>query len=277
MLLLHPAPGAHTTTHHTILHHKHSAKGKAYNRDMRERFALKLKEEKSQSVIAKELCIHPDTVSRWVARANVIRTTEDIDKEDPVVPPAKPRGGPNHVHREFTREHRILLAQLALATRLNLQGLVKYAKEIDDTFPALRVKNDQGDPTKISLSTAHYALKSMGITHSVRRKVDPKQTATQAHTEETRAFLLEQLRSAQPGQIENGPTPEINDEAPRGALHADNLLFLDESNYPLNMTSAKGWSAAGSVLPEWVTKGKTDYISVVACMGLVFMKYHIEI
>ena len=257
------------------VHSGKNARGRAYGREMRERFAAKRMEGKSVQTIANELCIHRDTVRAWATRAKAMDAT---DKS--IVPPAKPRGGDRS--SKLSREHRILLGQLAMKTRLPLEGLAAYAKEIDSSFPQLATRDgNAGDPqaqrvaTKrekevISRSTVHHALTSLGLSHAARRRVDPKQSTSEAHTNETAEFQKEQLRSAPEDQRAGITVPE-NPEAPRGVLHADNLLFMDESNFQLNMTdkTVKGWTTGKSNI-EYVTKGKTQYISVVACMGLVF-------
>lgn len=158
------------------------------------------------------------------------------------VPSAKKGGGVVPSTVRLSKQHKIFFSQVLHATTLSLVSAAEYIRlHVDDTFPRV------SEPTLCKVADA------LGFKKKRNTTFDPKKTARLAKELEEKSFQKE-LRSK------------------NGALRGENLLFIDECNFHLNMDEDPGesWSGGGEKKKVPVSKGKSQYVSLVLTVGLVF-------
>lgn len=159
------------------------------------------------------------------------------------VPQAKKGGGLVASTMKLSKQHKIFFTQVLHATTLSLLNAAEYIRvHVDSTFPV------------VSETTLYNVAKAMGFTKKRSSVFDPKKVATLAKELEEKAFHH-----------------ELHSE--KGVLRGENLLFMDESNFYLNMDEdpAPTWGKPGknaSNVP--MSKGKSQYLSLILTVGLVF-------
>jgi len=142
------------------------------------------------------------------------------------------------------RKHKIQLAQVLNATRLSLEHAAEYIRiHVDASFP------------RVSNPTLQKAARTMDLRRLQTKTFDPKQIADKARLLEKTAFFAEM------------------DKGPQGVLHGENLVFIDESNFHLNMDHFQGkltWTTPNSPVAYPSKKGRSPYVSVSVSIGMMF-------
>lgn len=160
------------------------------------------------------------------------------------VPSAKKGGGLVASTMKLQKHHKIYLTQVLHSTTLSLMNAAEYIRvHVDDSFP------------HVSETTLYNVAKAMGFSKKRSSHFDPKQVAILAKALEETNFHHE-LNS------KNG-----------GVLRGENLLFMDESNFYLNMAEDPGnsWGVNGKgTVNVPISKGKAQYLSLILTVGLVF-------
>lgn len=163
------------------------------------------------------------------------------------VPQASSGGGLVEKTRKMTDQNKVHLAQVLNATQLSLEQAAEYIRvHVDDTFP------------QVSVATLSKVAKEMGLMRRGLSVYDPKAIADAARQLEMEHFLTE------------------IDKASEGVLHGENLIFMDESNFHLNMDEMRGYRGytfalgGDSKVPVPMTKGRTTYVELTVAVGLMF-------
>lgn len=235
-------------------------RGKACGREIREKAMQKLtasgpfSKPCSQAQVAKDLGIDRKTVSKWLQNA---KQMQDLDESGAMHTPApRPSGGARVECMKLARSHKVLLAQMAISTRMTLEQIRDYLMHnVDGTFPF------------VSKTTLSKSLHSIGVERLTQKKVDPMRSLGSARREEAVDYRKAQISSST-------PTSASRVAAEDPSLNADNFLFMDETNVPLNITRPRqqAWTdGSGKNAYLEVTKGKEDYLGLIACMGLLFL------
>lgn len=142
------------------------------------------------------------------------------------------------------RRHKIQLAQVLNATRLSLEHAADYIRiHVDESFP------------RVSNPTLQKVARAMDLRRLQTKTFDPKQIADKARLLEKTAFFAEMDKGAE------------------GALHGENLVFIDESNFHLNMDHFQGkltWTTPDNPVAHPSKKGRSPYVAVSVSVGLMF-------
>lgn len=163
----------------------------------------------------------------------------------PTPPPRPHRPGPAvPSSSKLSRDHKIALAQVLHASTLALSPAAEYVRmHIDSSFP------------HVDNTTLGRAAHDFGVAYGSDSRFDPKEARGMARKREALAFSAEKERGV------------------GGQLRGENLLFLDESNFHLNLdelSGARSWGlGSGGGSKVGVRKGKTLYVSVTAAIGIV--------
>lgn len=159
------------------------------------------------------------------------------------VPQAKKGGGLVASTMKLSKQHKIFFTQVLHASTLSLLNAAEYIRvHVDNTFPA------------VSETTLYNVAKAMGFTKKRSSSFDPKKVAILAKELEEKVFHHEI-------------------QSDKGVLRGENLLFMDESNFYLNMDEDPGasWGKTGkNAVDVPLTKGKSQYLSLILTVGLVF-------
>ena len=192
------------------------------------------------------------TRGRWVAaelRGDLERVlTVALDNKGLEVPAPLPRGGLRPHLCKLTAEHKRLFSQVLGSTRMTLEEAGLYARRLDPTFPP------------VSTTTLHKVAKAMGQSHRRDNHVDPKAQRgvhDMAYRLEREAFQRELCQAPHATSV----------------LRGENLIFMDESNFHLNLDELRGstsWHPPKGRKQVEVKKGKEAYVSLTLALGLLF-------
>lgn len=272
--------------------------GRAYGREIRERVMQRHWNGESDARIARELMINRQTVRHYVQTFNKIRNgevgqrrgvlgellidirDEEEEEKELTIPASLPRGGLRVELVKIGRDHRLMLVQVALAKpELTLVELGRYLHGLDPTFPTPSTKESPSPPGVPSVHPNTYSkvLRSCGLTRKRLRLTDPSKWRGALRREEFITFRRQQREDARRPlfdgkQDDTSAMAVLRVEQTKPVLHADNLLFIDETNVPmaLRQYASKGWAFEGGERYKEVTKGHTERVNVAVCAGLLF-------